>query len=749
VKDASHGTAISNLSTCPEAYTDGNPSARHSYAGEIYLPTQDLYMTFSGSKSNCGFMSNGLWYFDPSGLSWTQVAVSGAAPNPGQNGSLPIIAYDPTSGGVYEVESNAGTFWKYDPAAKLWTSLANTGACGLLNMSAAIDYGRRLYLCAGNGGFYKVSLNPPYTATQLAGANCGTLAGTSAPGFAYDPVQKLMVGWAGGNTAYLYNPDTDSCTTATYSGGPTTIQGNGTYGRFAYSPALNVFVVVNDISQNVYSLRLTPASGTGGGTGPAISGVAASGITTSGATIAWTTDVTSTSQVEYGTTTSYGTLTTLNSSLVTSHSVALTGLSAGTLYHYRVHSKNASGVESISGDFAFQTNNTTDTIPPTVSITAPAAGATVSGTVTVSANATDNVGVTSVQFLLDGANLGSAVTSIPYSISWNTTTATNAAHSLGAQARDAAGNVGNAVGVSVTVSNSTSGALQDFQTRCADPGVLVCQGFDSASVVIPGTNGGTGLNPGDTTVNGTNFLGTFDPTVAASGGGSLMFTIPSFAGSNPSGNWEQLIGKNFGARSTFYVQFRQRFSPEFLTNQWPASGGGTTYWKQEIFSNHGATCANVELSTVNTYNKGFPLMYSQCGQDVFEVSLGNGDYLLEQGDTSTTGYNCHYQNPTPTTCFMYPANTWVTFYWKVSIGDWGQPNSTIQAWAALPGQPYGEWVNIQNHTLFEDTVGKDYDSVWLLPYMTNRTSSVSAGPTAYTWYDELIVSTNAIPVPKF
>ncbi len=33
--------------------------------------------------------------------------------------------------------------------------------------------------------------------------------------------------------------------------------------------------------------------------------------------------------------------------------------------------------------------------------------------------------------------------------------------------------------------------------------------------------------------------------------------------------------------------------------------------------------------------------------------------------------------------------------------------------------------------------------------MTNRTSSVSAGPTAYTWYDELIVSTNAIPVPKF
>ena len=39
-------------------------------------------------------------------------------------------------------------------------------------------------------------------------------------------------------------------------------------------------------------------------------------------------------------------------------------------------------------------------------MTAPAAGATVSGTVSVSATASDNVGVVGVQFLLDGANLG-------------------------------------------------------------------------------------------------------------------------------------------------------------------------------------------------------------------------------------------------------------------------------------------------------------------------------------------------------
>jgi hypothetical protein len=62
-----------------------------------------------------------------------------------------------------------------------------------------------------------------------------------------------------------------------------------------------------------------------------------------------------------------------------------------------------------------------DTTPPVVSMTAPAGGATVTGTVTVSANATDNVGVTGVQFKLDGANLGGVVKGAgpSYSYSWN------------------------------------------------------------------------------------------------------------------------------------------------------------------------------------------------------------------------------------------------------------------------------------------------------------------------------------------
>jgi hypothetical protein len=141
-------------------------------------------------------------------------------------------------------------------------------------------------------------------------------------------------------------------------------------------------------------------------------------------------------------------------------------LSTNTLYHYRVHSKNSSGVESISGDFAFQTSSVINTTPPTISITAPANGATVSGTVTVSANATDNVGVASVQFALDGVNLGAAVTSSPYQVPWNTTATANGTHILGAAARDLAGNVGNAVAVTVNVSNSGTTGGVDFPTGC-------------------------------------------------------------------------------------------------------------------------------------------------------------------------------------------------------------------------------------------------------------------------------------------
>jgi hypothetical protein len=94
-----------------------------------------------------------------------------------------------------------------------------------------------------------------------------------------------------------------------------------------------------------------------------------------------------------------------------------------------------------------------DTEPPTASIINPVSGEIVSGTTEVSANASDNVGVASVQFYLDGKPLGAPVAKPPYSISWDTSEASNAEHTLTAVATDTSGNTGTSAPVTVTVQN--------------------------------------------------------------------------------------------------------------------------------------------------------------------------------------------------------------------------------------------------------------------------------------------------------
>ena len=102
-------------------------------------------------------------------------------------------------------------------------------------------------------------------------------------------------------------------------------------------------------------------------TAPVISAVSATSITDSGATITWTTDEAASSQVEYGLTTSYGSITTLDPALVTGHSVNLTGLSSFKTYHYKVDSVDAAGNPASSVDYTFTTTDVTAPTTPVVS----------------------------------------------------------------------------------------------------------------------------------------------------------------------------------------------------------------------------------------------------------------------------------------------------------------------------------------------------------------------------------------------
>lgn len=126
---------------------------------------------------------------------------------------------------------------------------------------------------------------------------------------------------------------------------------------------------------------------------------------------------------------------------------------------------------------------TADTIAPTVSVSAPADEATVSGSTTVTANATDNVGVQSVQFKLDGTTLGSADTTSPYTVTWDTTTATNGSHALTAVATDTSGNVTASSTVNVTVNNVTAPVSTTSIWADSDTPAVLSEN-DSASVEL-------------------------------------------------------------------------------------------------------------------------------------------------------------------------------------------------------------------------------------------------------------------------
>jgi hypothetical protein len=99
-----------------------------------------------------------------------------------------------------------------------------------------------------------------------------------------------------------------------------------------------------------------------------------------------------------------------------------------------------------------------DTTAPTVTVTAPANNATVSGTITLTATATDpDSPVSFVQFLVDGTNVGPQLTATPYSTSLNTATLANGNHTVTATAQDPSANKGTSSAVTITVSNASAG----------------------------------------------------------------------------------------------------------------------------------------------------------------------------------------------------------------------------------------------------------------------------------------------------
>ena len=153
-----------------------------------------------------------------------------------------------------------------------------------------------------------------------------------------------------------------------------------------------------------------------------------------------------------------------------------------------------------------------DTTAPTVSLTTPSDGGTVSGTsVTLTATNSDvGSGIAGVQFKLDGANIGSEGLTNPYSITWNSKTTTSASHTLAAVARDVTGNYATS-SITVTVKNTAPGVPTSVTATAGDAQASVAflapadNGGDSNMnyTVISNPSGGTDGNAGTTALTHT------------------------------------------------------------------------------------------------------------------------------------------------------------------------------------------------------------------------------------------------------
>ena len=152
------------------------------------------------------------------------------------------------------------------------------------------------------------------------------------------------------------------------------------------------------------------------------------------------------------------------------HTVTMIGKEAGVKLDRIILTSDTGCVPTGTGDNCASEPDTTN---PSVSLTAPSNGATVSNSVAVTANASDNVAVSKVEFLVDGAVVNTD-TAAPYSFSLDTLALSNGSHSLTARATDAAGNTATSAAVSVTVNNAA-------QFSCAGSAATICEDFSASA----------------------------------------------------------------------------------------------------------------------------------------------------------------------------------------------------------------------------------------------------------------------------
>jgi hypothetical protein len=178
-------------------------------------------------------------------------------------------------------------------------------------------------------------------------------------------------------------------------------------------------------------------------------------LNTSTTTISLTTNETATCKYSTNPGTAYGSMTSFSTTTSTSHTTVVSGLSNGGSYSYYVKCSDAQSNTNAT-DYTISFTVTADTTAPTVSMTAPTDGSTVSGaSVSLTASASDDVAVAGVQFKVDtNTNIGSEDTTSTYGVTWDSTGVSDGIHTLIAVGRDTTNNRATSTAITVLVDNT-------------------------------------------------------------------------------------------------------------------------------------------------------------------------------------------------------------------------------------------------------------------------------------------------------
>lgn len=237
-------------------HPDGAPISRHSYNYIAYIPDPvDRFFVDGGSGiwSSGQFEDDNTYLFDFNTSQWQTKSKTPVA----YIGAFCAVAAD---GRVWQHGAGpAASLGVYDATTDTWTSHVDDGGWFSYAFTADIDTNRNRLLAVGADRTLVWDLNNPNdTVARLQTTGDREVEDSEFPGVVYHPGSDRLVAWIGGASVYALDLDTNVWTKIDTTGtvSPGAAAGNGTLGRFRYSPTSDLFVTVSAVNRNVFVYRL-------------------------------------------------------------------------------------------------------------------------------------------------------------------------------------------------------------------------------------------------------------------------------------------------------------------------------------------------------------------------------------------------------------------------------------------------------------------------------------------------------------